>query len=361
MVRMPSPDSARLTWVNFDSSRTRKAGKTSSFPHKHHQSRSYSFIMLPIEKLRLRSPSRERATDVPAEAAKSSSDGTQEDPPLPAWYYRIVQITRTNKDKVCEALDPEDPRWNFRDQDFDEDLSELDSEDYDSRDIPEHRDDCDWHDCDCLEEKDHAESERSYDGSDADYYYELKAERRERKWDLERLRGEAEADQRHRRAKELVKEQLVQEVYNRLKKAIKAGEPSPDLDLGSRRGKTFNLFSVNHVDYCFDAEVYPTKYVEFYHLDDGPEVRGRVYLNTNDGCDFGPFLFPGKIGCEKYRLETDRGSEISVKFISDDHVIVKLDQRIAFGNKTPDPSAPKTFKFMGIQSDHPDSVLIWKP
>ncbi|OBT47088.1 hypothetical protein VE00_03132 [Pseudogymnoascus sp. WSF 3629] len=67
-------------------------------------------------------------------------------------------------------------------EDFDEDLSELEESD----ELDEKKCECggDASECECDLADEHKESERSYNGSDADIYYELKETRKERKREL---------------------------------------------------------------------------------------------------------------------------------------------------------------------------------
>jgi hypothetical protein len=95
---------------------------------------------------------------------------------FPAWFYRVAGI-----------------EWNenrdYRPTDYDEDLSELEEADEPSSE-QDSVCECDYSGC---EEERHLEdeedswdnkSERSRQGSVADYYYELKDEREERKREL---------------------------------------------------------------------------------------------------------------------------------------------------------------------------------
>ncbi|OJD24295.1 hypothetical protein ACJ73_04341 [Blastomyces percursus] len=81
---------------------------------------------------------------------------------LPAWYRRLHALTI----KEDRDVTPED---------FDEDLSSVSRFSIDSEADVDEEDEIDR--VDTL-------SNRSYNGSGADYYYELKAERKERKLEL---------------------------------------------------------------------------------------------------------------------------------------------------------------------------------
>jgi hypothetical protein len=108
---------------------------------------------------------------------------------LPAWYHRLLALTM----KEDRDVYPED---------FDEDLSDLE----DSSEVEEEEERasmrsecrCDKEYCECesqnqdddddVYDSDSRISGRSYNGSDAGYYYELKDEREERKRELQNIR-----------------------------------------------------------------------------------------------------------------------------------------------------------------------------
>ncbi|KAF4627162.1 hypothetical protein G7Y89_g10997 [Cudoniella acicularis] len=79
-------------------------------------------------------------------------------------YYRVAAFEFTKGREVHPA-------------DFDEDVSELEEEEDEKAEC----DECDGDDSDCECRREDDESERSYDGSDAGYYYELKEDRQKRK------------------------------------------------------------------------------------------------------------------------------------------------------------------------------------
>lgn len=97
----------------------------------------------------------------------------------PAWYIRLLRLTITGDRDVEEY-------------DFDEDISELE-EDPDDGPAEERFCDCDGEeDPECVCQIEDRESERSHDDSGAEYYYELKDQREERKKDLFRLKKQEE-------------------------------------------------------------------------------------------------------------------------------------------------------------------------
>ncbi|KAH8800422.1 hypothetical protein F5884DRAFT_810294 [Xylogone sp. PMI_703] len=140
----------------------------------------------------------------------------------------------------------EPPLWYCR-----LDLSELDESDSKSEGD---QCDCEGSECECEDySTDDSSSEKSYTGSDSGYYYELKAQREERKREL---RKEKEAD----RVFESEKEQEVQKAYERLRNAeLKDNITSPD-SIGI--DKHWKLYSVDYVEHCHDIyDFQSTKYV----------------------------------------------------------------------------------------------------
>ncbi|KAH6872084.1 hypothetical protein B0T10DRAFT_499916 [Thelonectria olida] len=277
---------------------------------------------------------------------------------LPAWYYRLVALTI----KEDREVSPED---------FDEDLSDL--EETNAKDEEGNNAmgagcdcDCDSEDseCDCGSldyDTDDSLAERSYDGSDADYYYELKYEREERKRELRDMREHEQKAKETRRDFESEMEKEVQEAYECLQRAEMKG----DAHRHDLLGKVFHLYSVDHVDLCY-SDFYPSKYVEFHCLDDNGaqlccdqllddearQIDGHVYFNVNCGCDFASFSPPKRAGQEEHRLKSFDGEyELVFRFISNDYLIMTVSRELVLMDRSPVPSAPEMFKFMGIRYD----------
>lgn len=272
---------------------------------------------------------------------------------LPAWYYRLVALTIKKKRDV-------------RPEDFDEDLSDIDIDA--TPDPLEPNCDCDSEeDCECDDQSLHS-SERSYNGSDADYYYELKHEREERKEELWDMKVEERKQRESVRKDESVKEEEVQAAYKAVQEAESKGQPLPPLD--SIAGKTFRLYSVDHVDHHYDSLVYSSKYVEFYYIEvikeDGhvhtnkqppsrdTKILGHLYLNASSGCDFDYFSPPKQAGLEKYSLKDIKGKFApTFQFISNDHLIMTVSRDLVFMDIPGHPKdlAPDTFTFYGVRLD----------
>ncbi|EGR45745.1 uncharacterized protein TRIREDRAFT_110751 [Trichoderma reesei QM6a] len=289
----------------------------------------------------------------------------------PAWYCRLVNLPQDHE---------------IEEHDFDDDISELREGEEESVNPDafsdgdsSHRCDCpssDILECECDDDDDDddaapeeemddgAESERSYQGSDADYYYELKEQRIQRKIDLRDLREEQERERRLHRELESEKEQEVREAYEAMLKEQKKGD-APRPRLASLSKAIFHLFSVDHIDYCYCYDLYlGTRYVEFYCLDEKGQTRipdntnvkiqGHVYLSDRTDCDFLPFAQPKRAGIKKRQFPT-RGQdhdEPVFQFISNKYLImtVKSDSKMVSGDieELGATEVPKELKFFGI-------------
>jgi hypothetical protein len=196
-------------------------------------------------------------------------------PRLPAWYSRVTALRAT---KTPEILEPAD----VCPDDFDEDISSIEYCD------------CDSDDCECESSRDDI-SIRSYDGPDADFYYELKDLREDRKEELLDLAREKQA----MRDKESRKMEEVRGAYEALKKAEKESET---LSMGRLIGKFFRLYSTDYFDhYTQPWHRFDQKQVEFYSPEEGASgnrriVMGDFHLDTNTGCSFRSFRPPAQVG-----------------------------------------------------------------
>ncbi|KAL6825808.1 hypothetical protein J3E69DRAFT_380914 [Trichoderma sp. SZMC 28015] len=264
---------------------------------------------------------------------------------LPAWYYRLVALT------IKEERDVES-------EDFDEDISDIDR----TPDPSESECDCEpGEDCEC-DYPASPSSERSYNGSDADYYYELKDQREERKQDLREMKMQEREEKERVRKAESIKEEEVKAAYKSVQQAESKGQPLPPLDSIAR--KNFRLYSVDHVDHRYDS-IYPSKYVEFYYFEEGTckaiqppsretKIQGHLYLNVESGCDFDDFSPPKQAGLKKYSLKDITGKFApTFQFLSNDHLIVTVPRDIVFKDVPGHPKdlAPETFTFYGIRYD----------
>ena len=94
---------------------------------------------------------------------------------FPAWYYRVATPAVISGER---EIYPED---------FDKDLSELEEKEVETSES----------DCDSEDEG----SEKSFEGSDAEHYYELKDERQERKRELLEERKSMERYRKYEKTK----------------------------------------------------------------------------------------------------------------------------------------------------------------
>jgi hypothetical protein len=179
---------------------------------------------------------------------------------LPAWYLRLSSQQYTK----YRSVSPEA---------FDEDLSELGESDKSSEveDEAECECDSDASACDCgfedVNDEDN-ESEKTCEGSEAEFYYEMKDCRRERKKSLLQERMTIEKEKESAMEISKAKEEEVNTAYTAFKKtqrrAKKKGETIPlDFVLG-RRGMVYDLFSTQHVEWLFLFSMYSTQRADFY-------------------------------------------------------------------------------------------------
>lgn len=275
--------------------------------------------------------------------------------PLPAWYYRVASLEYTR------GRDPYP-------EDFDEDLSEL--EESDDSDEKECECDGDASECECDLEDEDKESERSYDGSDADNYYELKETRKERKRELleQRERHEEEKKARIEYAKE--KEEEVNAAYESFRKARRrAKKKNKTIPLDSIAGRTFKLFSSDYAEFWNPHLLDGTKYVEFYHLDDqggfdfsrnagkgvGTEKRpvdGHVYFDAENGCSFGPLPLPTRARRKNVKIKGDGKYDLSFNFFANGYLKLRVPRDLLKDALVSPSTAPQIFEFVGILRDY---------
>jgi hypothetical protein len=289
-------------------------------------------------------PLRPRASRVEKRRATKKSSSA-----LPDWYHRILDI-RDEEDRSPEP------------QDFDEDLS--DAEDDDESDESSGCECGSDDDCDCDTKDADKESERSYDGSEASYYYRVKKEREERKAVLRDLRIRDEWDKElemNIETSKMLEARVAWETFKQLEKA----------PMKSLVGQGFRLYSVDHVDryHCWN---HPMKRLEFYADHDGvlSEAKvdengkevfyGELYIDEKARCPFGPLLLPTGTGrelnvvCEE--LDEDDDDEYDLRFefagYGNEYVKVSVSSNLVARNEDGNSvGLPETFEFFGILGD----------
>ncbi|CAG9982597.1 unnamed protein product [Clonostachys byssicola] len=254
---------------------------------------------------------------------------------------------------------------NPKPDEFDEDISDFEGPGKKDENENEGYCDCDSDvsECECEPSIDDHVSERSYTDDDADYYYELKEKREERKRELRDLKRQEASMKQEERDYNEGKVNEVLEAYKTLKKAIRNGDEPPSLDPLAIIER-FRLFSVEHVDYCCNGDFYPTRHVSFYYFTDLSKegngkrstdgkpkpLLGHVHLDANTRCNLDAFSPPTKAGREKHRMTANKGKlKLDVRFLSNDYLIISIPATVVFGSKPIPPSAPKKFKFAGIR------------
>ncbi|KAL2886397.1 hypothetical protein HOO65_060227 [Ceratocystis lukuohia] len=275
----------------------------------------------------------------------------------PKWYYRLVILT-IKKDRDVE------------DRDFDEDLSELEESDDagDKSDCEGPVCNCEDADCECdceslassLEDN---LSERSYTESDADWYYELKERREERKRDLLEYKKRMEREKEGNRVYEISRMKEVQEAYDCFT-PVKIDQLIPE---GPLKYHHFKLYSTDFLDHRYDVYLRSTCYVEFYREDDEGQsaeevakVDGHVYMGVDSDHHFLPFTFPTVSSKDEVRLKSYDGKhEFVLRFISNDHVTLTASKEAVLGDMQPDESAksePERYFFSGIRRNFETDV-----
>ncbi|KAJ3530114.1 hypothetical protein NM208_g9471 [Fusarium decemcellulare] len=244
---------------------------------------------------------------------------------LPQWYHRLVALGK---------------RRPIKSYDFDEDLSDLEE-------VLDDDGDSNFEDVD-----DDNLSEMSYNGSDADEYYELKDRREDRKREI----WEFAQEDRESKARTIEDERQIgvegQKTKERLQHALQQGQQPPEISIVNKK---WNLYSAEYVEYCWDLAkgLFRQPYVSFTTLDlgryDNPgpddDVSCHVWLEE-ESCYFPNFSPPRRASLEPMVL---RGRfDIELQFISNKYIIIKIPREFVFLNfGPPPPSAPAIFMFTG--------------
>lgn len=277
---------------------------------------------------------------------------------------------------------------------FDEDLSELEDAEEEHTDDPEKCKDpwcchCEG-ECECgaydYDRGGDEMSERSYEGSDAGHYYELKEKREKRKREVLQERKEKKLEWEFVRTKE----DEVRAAYESLQSHEKKGETVP---VKSLPDQSLQLFCSDSVEY-FYRYIAPTVRVDFYYEpsqgdSDDPEdntnspnpdipreygveedeagvLHGFVYLNASIQCHFGPFHPPKRASQSPVTLKSDNGHELSFTFFGSRYPKLTLSREMMSTYMTDTrhpsplpPTAPEVFEFVGIWRDQEKEEAQW--
>lgn len=286
---------------------------------------------------------------------------------LPPWYFRVLNIEYTkNRDA--------------RPADFDQDLSELEDVEPVEREVrgcvcpPLASDDSEEWECECgydPDEDSDSFSEKSYEGSDADCYYEMKEQREERKHDVRARRQRSDKARRAHTACEKEREDEVEAAYESFKMAGKESQRATQIDIVQ---KQFGLYSSGHTDRFYaerdanNPESCPRRTITFYHIrekandSNGNGVSQKlkeensledrpIYGDADFGtgrCTFGPFRLPTRASRKAVEIKDSNGTcYLSMKFFGDDYIKMRVSAGVVFKRSTTSPT-PECFDFSGI-------------
>lgn len=288
------------------------------------------------------------------------SESRSRSPSLPAWYHRILEY----------------PDHTVTPEDFDEDLSDLSSEfeeesegdaesDQGSEGDSEPADDDSKNWLTGYPSDNEGSETQSRAGSEYDYYYELKEQREERKW--QRKQEVQNGQTTMREDTEKVEKEMERDVRQVLHKVKHQRGARKKLFL---RGRVFNLGSLDHFQHAYLGHTpsFMSKYVEFYHYpevrsgdepdsyrpppDQEPGLVGHVHMHSNTASAFRGPAPPPRCGLGEFKVGSGHGEHRLVfQFLDNHHLIMKMPRELVFAchpRKMP-ASAPKTFVFYGIE------------
>ncbi|PYI12343.1 hypothetical protein BO78DRAFT_412552 [Aspergillus sclerotiicarbonarius CBS 121057] len=150
--------------------------------------------------------------------------------------------------------------------------------------------------------------------------------------------------------------------------SLEDGQRGPRISLANTR---FELYCMEYFDYFYDSDcVYDQliKHVEFQHHHGNRKaglppaglrrVDGKVHLESYGEPTFQPFVVPAYASREIGRLVSPWGNqeEMSVQFLSDDHLILKLSQRAVFEPDNAPLDLPEVFVFFGVRDREEEAL-----
>jgi hypothetical protein len=206
------------------------------------------------------------------------------------------------------------------------------------------------------------ESERSYAGSEAECYYELKDEREERKRELLEQRRTIDKEREKQMKYERAKEEEVSAAYESFKKARRrARKEGRRMPVDSIAGQEFTLYSSDYVDKYtseFGETPISRKRAEFYYVCDsewggsdevgvedgldntgkvvaGKEkpmyVQGQVYLDSEASCTFSLIRLPTYARRKDMKFKSDGGKyDLWFKFFGNGYLKLSISRNLVF-------------------------------
>ncbi|EUC26730.1 hypothetical protein COCCADRAFT_10475 [Bipolaris zeicola 26-R-13] len=257
---------------------------------------------------------------------------------LPLWYERVYRVV------AVREIESEGRRSSYGPypEDFDEDISELESESSGACHCASDTSECE---CD-LDERDFMDEDSVYAGSDAEWYLEYKEMREERKRQLVELRKDHERAIEYHKARE----DEVEREWAKLQQNNTRGIQDQRLNLELAH---FNIYSSDFAR-CQDIEYdHPTSYIEFYWPDElgertNKQTMGHIYIDPNITPSLEVFEAPEYAGQPSVDIGVEGSDEnISVTFINQHLLKMAVPRSIAC--LLPPPSnTPELFEFVGI-------------
>lgn len=217
------------------------------------------------------------------------------------------------------------------------------------------------------------ESEKSFEGSEAEFYYEIKERREDYKRQKQQLRKQNEEELETQLEVEQAKEEQVVATYTSFNGACRRREKTEERTNPSDTlaGKDFDLFSTDHVrrflTQCHNDR-YRSKSVFFStESDDCSDDADETASNTTDGkplyahvelgydsrCEFGPFRHPKFARHNVVKIKsTDDEYDMRIKFFGKNYLNLSVSRSFVFQNDLADSAdALEMFTFVGIFSD----------
>ncbi|KAF2668922.1 hypothetical protein BT63DRAFT_245931 [Microthyrium microscopicum] len=253
---------------------------------------------------------------------------------LPDWYRRMG----FNHYLEGRELDPEE---------FDEDISDLEEK-------PERGEsDCeceDFHDEDCEFADDDGDTERSYDGSDVENYYDLKEKREDRK--RETLREAKEKQAAVDGEREEV-ENLVATYETELADGKHLSMPS-EVDFIRGNSSAYDIFCPELVDYMETGLPCDIKHIQFTTTSEAHWFSVEIYLGMDVSICLDSFQIEEGTEIDELQLEClEGGYETSMEFVGKDYITLSIPRESVLealkeeGFDISDP-APRFFEFVGL-------------
>jgi hypothetical protein len=253
---------------------------------------------------------------------------------LPAWYEHVSRLV-ASRELESENYGLSDGPYP---EDFDEDISELESESGFACHCASDASDCE---CD-LDERDFTDEDS--------VYAEYKEMREERQRELAELRKDQERTIEYHKARE----DEVEKAWTELKESRTQGVEAQKLSLELAH---FTIYSSEYVRSWDMAYDHGTSYIEIYSPDefdertDNTQVVGHIYFDANITPDLEAFEVPKYAGLCSINIGV-KGSDanVTVTFINQFLLKMVVPRSIAYP-RSPPPNTPELLEFVGISKN----------